>query len=266
MDAELAQLGIGLQAANDRHRFQIDLAGWLVRPGWPVLQTRPALVLPARQRLVDQRAGDPQVAGDRLGAPALARQTHDGQPALHGIGHRVVGREAPGRADRQGLAGQHPAHGVVVDRAGEAVLADARDLAQAERWVFRFQGRRWRAESRLAAAGDPPQAPAVRRRGCACRSPRSAPPGGGGCVLAPRFPGRGLRPVGQRGRSAAAARRFPVPARSPAGGVGPTHRWDRDAVESCRAWTIPQAKRERAARGCGSLSRWCPSVNAGCGH
>ena len=37
MHPELAQLGIGL-SRRDRHRFQIDLAGRLTRPGWPVLE------------------------------------------------------------------------------------------------------------------------------------------------------------------------------------------------------------------------------------
>ncbi|MFN8663199.1 MAG: hypothetical protein U0075_15025 [Thermomicrobiales bacterium] len=86
VDAELAQLGVGLQAADGRHRLEVALTCRF--PGTPGMigQPRPALLVPAPQDVVDRGARGLQVAGDRLDAPAVQIQRHDRPAAGDGIG------------------------------------------------------------------------------------------------------------------------------------------------------------------------------------
>lgn len=143
MDPELPQPGILLQLPDRRDRAQIGLAHARAGMGL-VVESGDALGDPPAQDSVDGLAAGFEIGGDALDRPALAVQTDHGKPTIGGAGGRPLGSTMVGRVaachreDRRAFR-EDAFDGVRAGAAIEADLADARDLAEREGRMLRFE-------------------------------------------------------------------------------------------------------------------------------
>jgi hypothetical protein len=104
-----------------------------------VLQTFRSLLGPPSQDPVDGGAADPEVAGDRLRAPAVGVQRHDRRTGVLPHGDLVVGWEASHEPQRYGLFREHALHRLAGGAPPEAHVADARELDRVEAGILGLQ-------------------------------------------------------------------------------------------------------------------------------
>ena len=92
MHPELPEIGVHLQAADDRHRRQVDFARRLMRGMRVVRHTGEALGEETMENLVDPRPSGLQVSRDRRDIPPIEVQVHHRQPPSSWLRHLGIGR------------------------------------------------------------------------------------------------------------------------------------------------------------------------------
>lgn len=104
-----------------------------------VVESGDALGDPPAQGPVDGLAASLEIGGDALDRPSLAVQANHGEPTIGGVGDPMVGRVAARHREGRRAFREDAFDRVRAGAAIEADLTDARDLAEREGRMLRFE-------------------------------------------------------------------------------------------------------------------------------